>query len=53
MDTTCLVNGQRQTTTHNYGTPTMWATKPKMTPQKSSRLLMGSEEVTRPKTLHI
>ena len=29
----------------------MWETKPRMTPQKTSRLLMGSEQVTRPKNL--
>jgi hypothetical protein len=29
----------------------MWEMKPRMTPQKTSRLLMGPEQVTRPKTL--
>jgi hypothetical protein len=29
----------------------MWETKPRMTPQKTSRVLMGPEQVTRPKTL--
>jgi hypothetical protein len=31
MDTKCLVNGQRQTTTHNYELSTTWETKPMMT----------------------
>jgi len=30
---------------------TMWETKPRMTPLKTSRLLMGTELVTSPKTL--
>jgi len=30
---------------------TMWEMKPRMTPQKTSRLLMGLEQVIRPKTL--
>ena len=36
---------------HNYEISTMWETKPRTTPQKTSRLLMGLEQVTRPKTL--
>ena len=55
MDTTCLVNGQRQTdrqtATLNYEKRTMWETKPRTTPQKTSRLLMEPEQVTRSKTL--
>jgi len=39
MDTKCLTNGQRQTTTHNYEISTTWETKPRMTPQKTSQLL--------------
>ena len=49
MDTTCSANGQRQTATLNYEISTMWETKPRTTPQKTSRLLMGVEQVTRPK----
>ena len=30
---------------------TMWEMKPRMTPQKTSHLLMGMEQVIRPKTL--
>jgi hypothetical protein len=30
---------------------TTWETQPRMTPQKTSRLLMGLEQVMRPKTL--
>jgi hypothetical protein len=32
---------------------TMWETKPRMTPQKTSRLIMGPEKVTRPRTQQI
>jgi len=35
----------------NYEISTMWETKPKTTPQKISRLLVGPEQVTRPKNL--
>jgi len=41
----------RQTATLNYEISTVWETKPRTTPQKNSRLLMGPEQVTRPKTL--
>jgi hypothetical protein len=51
MNTTCSANGQRQTAILNYELSTMWETNPKTTPLTSSRLLMGSELVTRPKTL--
>ena len=40
----------RQTATLNYEISTMWETKPRTTPQKTSRLLMGLEHFTRPKT---
>jgi len=36
------VNEHRQTGTHNYGTSTMSETKPKMTPQKSSKTVNGT-----------
>ena len=48
MDTTCLVNGQRQTATINYEISTMWETKSRTTPKK---LLMGLEQEMRPITL--
>jgi len=51
MDTTCSANGQRQTAILNYELSTMWETKPRTTRLKTSRLLMGPELVTRPKTL--
>jgi len=38
--------------TLNYDISTMWETKPRMTPQKTSQLFMGPEQVTRPKALH-
>jgi hypothetical protein len=41
----------RQTATLNYEVSTMWETKPRTTPRKTSRLLMGPEQVTRLKTL--
>jgi len=41
----------RQTATLKYEISTVWETKPRTTPQKNSRLLMGPEQVTRPKTL--
>ena len=49
MDTICSANGQRQTVTLNYELSIMWETKPRTIPQKSSGLLMGPEEVKRPK----
>ena len=44
-------HGQRRTTTLNYEISTMWKTQPRMTPPKTSRLLMGQEEFPRPKSL--
>jgi hypothetical protein len=41
----------RQTATLSYEISTMWETKPRTAPQKASRLLMGPEQVARPKTL--
>jgi len=41
----------RETTTPNYVISTMWEVKPRMTPQKTSKLLKEPEQVTRPKTL--
>ena len=51
MDKTCLANGQRQTAPLNYEKSIMWETKPRIIPQKSSQLLMGPEQVMKPKTL--
>jgi len=51
MGIMCLADGQRQTATLNYEISTMWETKPRTIPQKSSWLLMGPEQVKRPKTL--
>jgi len=55
MDATCTANGQkqtdRQTATLNYEMPTVWETKPRASTQQTSGLLMGLEQVTRPKTL--
>jgi hypothetical protein len=45
---TCSTNGQRQTTTPNHETATMWETKLRMEPQKTSRLLIRPEQVTKP-----
>jgi hypothetical protein len=42
---------RRQTATLNYEISTVWETKPKTTPQKTSGLILGTEQVTRPKTL--
>ena len=41
----------RQNATLNYEISTVWGTEPRMTPQKTSGLLMGPEEVTMYKTL--
>jgi len=49
MDTTCLANGQ--TATLDYKISTMWETKPRTSPQKTSRLLMGLEQVMSSETL--
>jgi hypothetical protein len=43
----------RQTATLNYKVSTMQETKPRMTPQKTSRLLMGLEQVMRSETLMV
>ena len=51
MDTTCSANGKRQTATPNCEISTMWERKPRKTPQENSRLLVGPEQMTRPKTL--
>ena len=51
MDTTCVVKGQRQTTTLIYEISTMWEMKPRKSPQKTSQLLKGREQFVRPKTL--
>jgi len=42
---------EKQTATLNYEMSTAWEKKPRATPQKTSRLLVGPEKVTRPKTL--
>ena len=44
-------NLQRQTTTLHYAVSTVWETKQRTTPQKSSGRLMKPEQVTRLKTL--
>jgi hypothetical protein len=41
----------RQTATLNYEISTMWEMKPGTTPQKTSGVLLGPEQVTRHKTL--
>ena len=43
----------RQTATLNYEISTMWETKPRTTLQKTSRLLMGAEQVTWSTTLQV
>jgi hypothetical protein len=48
---TCSVGGHRQTTTPDYDVSTTWQTKPRMTPQKTSRRLLGLVQATVPKTL--
>jgi hypothetical protein len=53
MGAACSANGQRQTATLNHEISTMWETKLRTTAQKTSRLLMTSEEVTRPKPLKL
>jgi len=45
------VDRERQTDTLNYDISTVCGRKPRTTPQKASRLIMGSEQVTRPKDL--
>jgi len=51
MVTTWSTDGQRQTTVLNYETSTMRETKPRTTRPKTSYLLMGLHQVTRPKIL--
>jgi hypothetical protein len=51
MDKTCSANGQGQTATLNCEMSTLWKTKPRTTPQKTSPQLMGLEQVRRPKTM--
>jgi hypothetical protein len=48
-----VLDTDRQTATLNCGKSTTWEMKPRMTPQKTSRLLMGPEQVMRPKTLMV
>jgi len=40
-----------QTATLKYEISTMWETRPRTTPQKTSRLLMELEQIARAKTL--
>jgi len=42
-----------QSATLNYKMSTTWETKPRTNLQKTSPLLMGPEEVTRPKSLQV
>ena len=51
MDTRCSENGWRQTATVNYEIPSIWESKPRTTPPKTSKLLMGQTQVTMPKSL--
>jgi hypothetical protein len=53
MNTTYLANDQRQRVTLNYEMSIMWESKPRTTPHKTSRPLMGPEQVARPKTLQV
>jgi hypothetical protein len=46
---TFSAHGQRQTTTPNYVISSMWEVKPRITPQKTSKLFKEPEQVTRPK----
>jgi len=48
-----LANGQRETDKLNYEISAVWETKSGKTPQNTSRLLMGPEQVTGPKSLQI
>jgi protein gp37 len=46
---TCSANGQRHTAVLNCEISAVWETKPRTTPHKTYRLLMGRpEEATRP-----
>jgi len=51
MDTAPSANGRRQRVTLHYEIPTMWKTKPRVSPLETSRLSMGPIQVTRTKTL--
>lgn len=51
MDTICQADGKTQTATLNYELTKMWEMKLRMTPQKTSWLLMGPEQFTRPQNL--
>ena len=53
MDTACSANGWRQTAIINYAISPMWDTEPMTTPQKTSRPLMGPEQLRRSKTLKL
>jgi len=43
----------KQTVTLNCDISAVWEMKPRTTPQKTSGLLMGPYQVTRPKTLQV
>jgi hypothetical protein len=51
MGTAC--SGSLMTTTLNYEISTMWKTSKGQPLKKTSRLLMGSEQVTRSQTLQV
>jgi hypothetical protein len=51
IDTTYSKNGQRETATLNCEISTVWATKPRTFPLKTSWLLIWKEQDTRAKTL--
>jgi len=51
MDTACSVDEHRQTTTPDHDISTMWQRKPRITRQKTSRLLLGLMQVMVPKAL--
>jgi len=53
MDAAYSANEQRETATLNYEISTMWERKPRKTPQKTSRLLTGQEQVMSPETLQV
>jgi len=51
MDTACSANGRRQTAVIIYAISPVWGTESMTTLQKTSRLLMGPEQLRRSKTL--
>ena len=51
MDATWSAHGQTQTDTLNREISAVWETKSRTNPQKTFRLLMGDEQVTRSETL--